>query len=396
MPDQEKPYRVYKGGRAKGKVPAPPGVKGWPARGGVEAPGSTENGKKPSRLRRHWGRIVGLALVGIILFLIAWGLAGYFSFKGGVEAANRRLPRSARLTLTHQGGSLLGKATTVLVLGTDHSTTGGRSGDDHSDSIMLVRADPKHHRIAYLSIPRDLRVDIPGHGSGKINAAYQIGGPALAVQTVRELTGLPVNHLALVDFGNFKDLIDRIGGVTVDVPRAIVSNRFDCPFKTQAQCLAWKGWRFARGKQHMDGERALIYSRIRENRLDRSETDVTRGERQQAVLQALASKLASLGTFFQLPFIGGDLLKPLSSDLGPFEFLQLGWVKFRAPGGRVLHCRLGGEPSTVGGQSVIVPTEENRNVIAMVAGDSAPQPPTPGSGAYGPGCSVGSSRLGSR
>ena len=65
---------------------------------------------------------------------------------------------------------------------------------------MLVRTDPSTNRIAYLSIPRDLRVDIPGHGADKINAAYQIGGAALAIRTVRDFTGIPVNHVALVDF----------------------------------------------------------------------------------------------------------------------------------------------------------------------------------------------------
>jgi hypothetical protein len=75
------------------------------------------------------------------------------------------------------------------------------------------------------------------------------------------------------------------------------------------------------------------------------------------------------------------------------QFTQLAWLRFRAPESRTLHCRLGGEGQSIGGQSFIVPTEENRNVIAMFTGASAPQPPLPGSGPFGPGCVVGSRTL---
>src|SRR5207244_11261006 len=127
------------------------------------------------------------------------------------------------------------------------------------------------------SIARALWVTIPGHGDAKINAAYQIGGPALTLATIKRFTGLTINHVVIVDFARFKDLIDELGGITIDVKRPIYSNSFDCPY-TAAKCRTWKGWRFAKGKQHMDGRRALIYSRIRENRLDPRESDATRAE----------------------------------------------------------------------------------------------------------------------
>jgi len=140
----------------------------------------------------------------------------------------------------------------------------------------------------------------------------------------------------------------------------------------------------------MDGRRALIYSRIRENRLNPSDTDITRGLRQQAVLRAVMSKLLGISTFFKLPFDGKALLEPLTTDLSAWQFVQLGWVMKRAGQGDALHCRLGGQSTDVGGASVIVGSEENPAVIQMVLGRSAPQPPPPGSGPYGPGCVVGS------
>jgi anionic cell wall polymer biosynthesis LytR-Cps2A-Psr (LCP) family protein len=142
----------------------------------------------------------------------------------------------------------------------------------------------------------------------------------------------------------------------------------------------------------MDGHRALIYSRVRKNKLDPSDTDFSRAERNQQVLNAVAGKLTGLGTLVKLPFIGDDLLAPMATDLGTHSFLSLGWSKFRSSSGSTLHCRLGGESS--GGE--IRSVEENFSVIQEFTGASAPQPPVPGSGAFGPGCVTGNQTLGVR
>ncbi len=380
MSEEQKPYRVYRGGRAKGKVPLTD--RSAPEQGG----GSGGNGLKRSRRRR--GLWLALTLLTLVALVLVWLVASYFSFHSGVRAANDRLPQSVAGSLTEQSGLLTSQPTQVLLLGTDGDLTDARAGAGRADSIMVLRTDPKRHRLAYLSIPRDLRVEIPGYGEEKINAAFQLGGPALTLKTVRVLTGLRINHVVIVNFADFRSVIDELGGVEVDVPSPIVSNRFDCPY-TAARCATWEGWRFEKGRQRMDGRRALVYSRIRENRLDAADNDLTRGERQQAVIEAVTGKLTSFSTFLKLPFVGGDIVRPLTTDLSAGELLQLGWARFRADGGRTLHCRLGGEPSTIGGQSVIVPTEDNRAVLAMYSGTSAPQPPPPGSGLYGPGCAVG-------
>jgi polyisoprenyl-teichoic acid--peptidoglycan teichoic acid transferase len=391
MARQEKPYRVYRGGRTKGKVPSlprperPAGANGR-RRGGTVPPGAST----PPRRRARPGRRIALGLLVLLLLVVAWAIASFIAFRQGVADANARLPDDVPPALVAEEGMILSKPTTVLLLGTDHAEgVEARRGARRSDSIMLVRTDPRRGRLAYLSIPRDLRVDIPGHGSGKINSAMQLGGPALAIATVRAYTGLPVNHVAVIDFGDFRDLIDTLGGITVDVPDPILSNRFDCPYATQERCQEWQGWRFSPGKQELDGRRALVYSRIRENRLDPTETDITRGERQQQVVQAIGRKVTSPLTLARMPLIGDDILRPLATDLSAWQVVQLGWRKFRSPADRTLHCRLGGTGSMIGGQSFIVPTEENISTIAMFTGASAPQPPPPGSGPFGPGCIVG-------
>src|SRR2546429_8978034 len=203
-PRGEKPYRVYRGGRVKGKVPTSPrptrerGGDGG-ARRDYRGPGA----KQPATGWRRWGwkRWTGLSVLVLFLVLVFWVVAGYVSFRGGVKDANKLLPESARLALVPDQGMMLSHASDILLLGTDHSLNASRASDQHSASIQILRTDPKHDKLIYLSIPRNLRVpDIPGHGPDKINAAFQIGGarpaaPAPPAYPPLPWNPLPVDHL---------------------------------------------------------------------------------------------------------------------------------------------------------------------------------------------------------
>jgi LCP family protein required for cell wall assembly len=375
MATTEKPYRLYRGGRKKGNVPLQRRSRTTPPGGEPSAPG-----------RRRWWLWAAGAALGLVLLAVVWTALGYRSFSQGVNDANKRIPARVRAQLAKDDRSVLSEPTVTLVIGTDGGKGAGRQGSRRSDSLMLMRSDPGHHRISYLSIPRDLRVDIPGYGTSKINAANQVGGPALTIATVRALTGLRVDHVVVVDFQGFRKLIDAIGGIEITVPKPILSNPFDCPHPPK-RCKTWDGWRFGKGRQHMDGRHALAYSRIRENRLDPSETDITRTERQQAVIDAVGHKIASFGTFVRLPFMGHSLASPLATDLSAWQLSQLGWVRFRA--GDSLRCRLGGDPATIGGESYLLGSENNASVVAMFLGRSAPLPAPKGQ-PYAPGCRRGS------
>ena len=383
MAQGEKPYRVYRGGRAKGRVPtlpkperAAPRTDRKPTR--FKGPGPKAQAPKG---RPNWRRRILVGVLVLFVLLIAWGVASYLALRSGAKEANGRLPESAKAALVPQDGLMLSHPSVTLLLGTDHSSRIRiRNDSRRADSIMLLRTDPGKGRISFLSIPRDLRVNIPGHGFDKINSAYSIGGPALALRTVRSFTDVEVNHVVIVDFDAFTKVIDKVGGVDIDVPAPILSNKFDCPYKTQARCDRWQGWRFAKGKQHMNGKRARVYSRIRENKLNPAETDITRTERQQAVIQALLAKLTSPGVMLKIPFIGDDVMKPLTTDLSAGQLIQLGLVKKRS--GNERRCRLGGTPSF---GSYLQPDEEARRTLSAFMGRSAPQPPLPGS-AFGSGC----------
>jgi polyisoprenyl-teichoic acid--peptidoglycan teichoic acid transferase len=392
-----KSYRTYKGGRAGRDDPeaarfnfggggsgtaAPPrprtpeGMRRPDYRGPDALPGrpvATPGGQPPrSFLRRRWKRILAIGIPVCFLLFAGWLYLGYRSFSNEITKANKRLNK-ATLAALQPAGNIMTSPQISMIMGSDSRGASALSGA-RSDSILLVRTDPSHHLISMLSIPRDLDVEIPGHGTDKINAAFAFGGPPLLIHTVDKYTGLPVNHMVLVDFTGFKDLIDSLGGVTIDNPYKIVSSQ---PFDGLI-------WHFGKGPIHLDGRRALAYARIRHTTNPR-DSDITRTERQQRVTQALMHQLVTPSSLLHLPSIGRDLAKPLATDLSAPELIAMGWIKFRAS--RTLECHLGGVPESIGGQDVLQPSERNAAVIGMFLGKQAPQPAPKGE-LYSPGCTV--------
>jgi LCP family protein required for cell wall assembly len=317
-----------------------------------------------------WRKGVPLILGVILLLFVGWLYLGYRSFSDEVANANKRLDNKTKRALT-PAGHILTSPQVTLVLGSDSR---GAHTTARADSILLFRTDPGKHLISMLSIPRDLRVPIAGHGDTKINAAFAYGGAPLLIRTINHLTGLGVNHIVLVNFTGFKQLIDSLGGVTLYNKRRIVSSQ---PFDGII-------WHFKRGTIHLDGRKALAYARIRHT-TNPQDSDITRTERQQLVMQAISHQLVSPSSLFHLPSIGRDIARPLATDLSANELLGLGWEKFRAS--RTLECHLGGDATVIDGQDEIVSVSQNRLVIQMFLGQIAPQPPSPGS-LYSPGCHV--------
>ena len=253
----------------------------------------------PGRVLR-WiaAAVAGWLLLSLLLFLLSAQL------EEGVSAR-------AEDALSSEGNLLTGS--TVLVLGSDarlgESIDESQTGPARADTIMLVRAG--FGTVRKLSIPRDVYARIPGHGAQKINAAYAIGGAALTIETVEGFmgNGLEVNHVIEVDFGDFPELIDALGGVDVTAETKICSPPFD---------NFWKGLTFEKGENHLDGDHALGFARIRKNDCAPNETDLDRAERQQEVLNGIRRRLLSPATFLRLPLVSWRAPKTLKTDMsGP-------------------------------------------------------------------------------
>jgi LCP family protein required for cell wall assembly len=398
-----KPYRTYRGGRAGGsddadaarfdftgrsaaasapaRAPTPEGLPApdmrprrepLPGRRVAEPPPPGTPGTGPGFLRRRWRRILAIAVPVVLLLFAFWLYLGYRAFSDEVAKANKRIDKRTRAALA-PAGNILRNPQISLVMGSDSRGKSATAGA-RADSILLVRTDPGKHLISMLSIPRDLYVPIPGHGTNKINAAFAFGGPPLLIRTVNRLTDLNVNHVVLVDFSGFRDLIDKLGGITIVNPTRLVSS----------QNFDGHSWQFGKGPIHLDGRRALAYARIRHT-TNAADSDISRTERQQRVLQALMHQIVKPSSIFHLPSLGRAVAKPLATDLSANELLGMGWIKFRA--GRTLECHLGGTPLVLGGQDVLQSSEQNAAVVQMFLGESAPQP-APRGQLFAPGCTV--------
>lgn len=165
---------------------------------------------------------------------------------------------------------------TLLLIGSDRRFSDRKmKGAARSDTLMLVRLDPNKEATAVLSIPRDLKVDIPGYGSDKINAAFSIGGPKLTLETVRDLLGIEINHIVEVNFGGFQRAVNRLGCVYVDVDhRYYHSNVGLAPSAQYAEINIKPGYQKLCGQQSLD----LV-------RFRHADSDFVRSARQQDFLR---------------------------------------------------------------------------------------------------------------
>lgn len=265
--------------------------------------------------RRWVGRLTPRrVLLGLLAVVAGWLVLSLLLFLISAHF-ERTLPPSEVASVLKPAGFPLTSANNVLVFGSDRRPKGSRepgantSGPSRSDTIMLIRTGGGHS--ARLSIPRDTVVEIPGHGMQKINAAYAFGGPALSIATVERYLGIPINHLVEVNFEDFPQLIDAMGGV--DYSGGCVIARIDGGFSRGGYTL-----RLGRGTHRLDGRQALALARTRENLCASSQTDLQREEHQQALFEDMKSRLLSLSSFVRLPLIAWNAPPAIISDMsGP-------------------------------------------------------------------------------
>lgn len=270
--------------------------------------GDHEPAPKP---KRYWWRFTLGSLV-IVLAVAGATSASILLYIGSIADALSHHNRYTKLDryLSKVNG---GEPENILILGSDKRAN-LQEDPGRSDTTILLRLDPDRNAIAVMSIPRDLKVEIPDFGTEKFNAAYTDGGPKLTLRVVKELTGLPINHVVNVDFLGFVRAVDAIDCVYVDVDRRYFHSNVGVPASEQYSEINVQP-----GYQLLCGKKALQYVRYRH-----TDTDIVRSARQQDFLSAARQRVP----ISKLAFGQNDLIdiftKYTTSDISdPETMLQV-------------------------------------------------------------------------
>lgn len=294
--------------------------------------------------------------------MVVVGAGYYLWLDAKVSAANDRVPEDAMqalaedpvTTVASQEGTDPGSATTlegvpespdamnILLVGSDRRSSTGKSYG-LSDTIMLIHVDPSNNYLSMLSFPRDLRVDVQGHGKQKLNAAYSYGGPALAIRTIQSLTGVDIDHYLEVDFQAFQDMTDKLGGVYVEVDRRYLY-----------EGGAYEAIDLQPGYQLLDGADALDYVRFRHD----ANLDFGRMERQQRFLNGLRQQAMGWDLGLKLPGVIGAFFENVATDLGTNDFIKLAWWGIRLDGSGIKQVTLRGTTQTISGGSYVIASKD--------------------------------------
>jgi len=403
-PPDYKVYRARKGLLSRLRKPDLPSLREreWRAPK-LPKPGGDRDDGRPGRdlgvrRSRPWAK---RALKWLGLAVGAWILLSFLAFAVSAQLQSFKLSGEAKSTL-HGNPLLLFDPQTILVLGTDARPPDTKEpgaapseecfeqqadgdvphgpcsfGEFRADTLMLIQAGGGAFRK--LSIPRDVYAEIPGQSPQKINGAYAFGGAGAQIEAVEDFLGIDIDHVAIVNFTGFEDLIDAVGGVVVDVPVKICADISGGAGGGQGGGTV----RLAKGENTLSGEKALIYARIRKpspcpgpgaSAYTLGYDDFDRARAQQAVISGIKGRLTDPlrlpYNFVKGPIIGWNAPKAFVSDMGFLTMPQL--ILAAAIGGDSqadVLCQ--GENSGCGvgpGESIEVPESERRRAVKKLLG----------------------------
>ena len=244
---------------------------------------------KENKKKRTWLRVVGLV---VLLLVLSGGVYGYSLYQSVTKTAasiHQPIEREKSEKRVEELELVEKEPFSVLMLGVDE-----REGDSgRSDTMIVMTVNPNTNSVKMLSIPRDTRTEIIGRGfEDKINHAYAFGGVEMSMDTVENFLDIPIDYYLQINMEGFKDIVDAVGGVTV-------TNDLD---------FTYGGVHFPKSEVTLDGEKALLYSRMR---YEDPRGDFGRQLRQRQIIQAVLKEGASISTLTNY----GDIFTALSNNI---------------------------------------------------------------------------------
>jgi LCP family protein required for cell wall assembly len=302
--------------------------------------------RRNQRQKRHLSRWGVFLLLGLFLLGSIAG-AAYYLFEPE-QKANVSPDRMVALDKMN-----------IMIMGVD-----SREDDvGRSDTLMVATVDPTNEKISILSIPRDTRVKIAGHGYDKINHAFAFGGHDLSKKTVEDFLNIPIDHYIVIDMQAFKRIINAIGGVDINVEKPM---HYEDPWDDEGGLVI----NLAPGLQHMDGDTAIEYVRFRDE-----EGDIGRIRRQQKFMRAVLKKLSSTDIITKLPGIIKEISSAVKTDLSIPKMLSLAGILKTAHENRLTTEMVSGTPLFIDDINYWIPNIlKLRETLAQTLGiDITPQ-----------------------
>ncbi len=298
-----------------------------------------------TRTKRKLKRKTPLIICGLLLLVFVAGgiiMAGYPELvPAGIPTPNND-----------------GKRLNVLLMGID-----ARQGETmaRTDSMILASYDPKSKQVSLLSIPRDTRVAIPGHGMDKINSASVYGGPDLSMKVVSSLLGVQVKYYVLTNFSGFKDIVNTLGGVTLDVDQNMYHED-----ETDGGVYQIS---LSKGVQRLNGDKALQYVRYRDYELG----DIDRTKHQQKFLMALGKEMLQPSTITKLPKLIPEINRYIKTNMGVSDMVKMASAMKNSENYNMVAQTLPGRPIEIDGGSYwgVDPTEAKQTVARLFSGEVA-------------------------
>ncbi|MCM3511392.1 LCP family protein [Carnobacterium inhibens] len=297
--------------------------------------------KKPKKKRK------GLKIF-LIIVLILFIALGLFVWKiySDVAGTTEKIHKDVETEKVRESSIDISKKDpfSILLLGVDTGDL-GRTEQGRSDTMMVMTVNPNSNKTTIVSIPRDTRTEIIGHGTtDKINHAYAFGGTAMSVNTVQNMLNIPIDYYVEVNMQGLQDVVNAVGGVQVTSPLTFSKD----------------GYNFKKGVSvSLDGKAALAYSRMR---YEDPKGDNGRQERQRQIIQATVEKVASLSTISNYQDILGSLENNMQTNL-EFEDMVKIFNKYRSAAGNIQQEQLEASGTTIDGIYYGVVSDEEMNRV---------------------------------
>jgi polyisoprenyl-teichoic acid--peptidoglycan teichoic acid transferase len=304
--------------------------------------------KRKKRKKRFIKLLLSMVLMILLVILSYTGYVGYKTYKAANNSYSDLGNEDKTSSLRNAPVHISKDPISILIMGIENYSGKGDKG--RSDSLIIATFNPKDESMKMLSIPRDTKVYIPAlNRRDKINHAYAYGGKKATIETVEQFLNIPIDYYVKINFKGFINIIDELGGVTVNVP-----------FDFYDINSHWEKFYFKKGKMKLDGEAALVYARMRKKD---PRGDFGRNERQQQIVRAVIDKILSPSIIFKIDDIAEEIGRNIETNMSIGEALAFRKKYSDFNSSHIQTLKIEGQDEYVNGVYYFIPDDDDMRKV---------------------------------